>query len=253
MPTPSLPAWRPAAAAVLLAGCTAGASESVDRFAANGEVIALSGAAAGAANACFTCHGLTGLGDGGGSPRLAGLDAGYIERQLVAYADGRRQHARMGWIAGKLDVDDRKAVALYYSRQPVEIRPTMPRAMGGLYHAGDPARGLASCAGCHGDRGEGLGPANPPLAGQPAAYLAGQIERWRKARRRNDPGDVMLRISQLLSPSEARALAAYAAALPGGPASPGSPAASLEARRADPRNDASGPPLHVPESARAAE
>ena len=54
-----------------------------------------------------------------------------------------------------------------------------------------------------GANGEGEGYANPPLAGQPAAYLAEQLERWRYAERRTDPGHVMLQISQRLTPPEA--------------------------------------------------
>src|SRR5690606_23439060 len=108
-----------------------------------------------------------------------------------------------------------------------------------LYHAGDATRGLASCASCHGERGEGLGPANPALAGQPPGYLAAQLDRWRHGARRSDPGDVMLRVSQLLAPEESAALAAYAAALPAGPPSRELRAASPAARRGDPRSGAS--------------
>ncbi|HEU4877756.1 MAG TPA: c-type cytochrome, partial [Sphingomicrobium sp.] len=216
----------PLVSAVLCAGCTAAETTSLDRFASNGRVIAMSGAEAGASNACFTCHGLDGQGDGAGAPRLAGLDAGYLERQLEAYADGRRSHLQMGWIARQLSAGERKAVAFHYAALPVSPNPDRTITRLPFYHRGDASRGLPACAACHGRQGQGIGPANPPIAGQPAPYLAGQLERWRKAKRRNDPGDVMLRISQRLTPAEVRALADYAAALPGGPPSPVSPAAS---------------------------
>ena len=241
------------ASATLLGACTAAETTSLDRLSEDGRLISLSGAEAGASNACFTCHGLDGRGDGAGSPRLAGLDAGYLERQLQAYADGRRHHAQMSWIAQALDARERKAVSGYYASLPFDGRDAATTVRLLLYHQGDAKRGLVSCAACHGERGQGVGPANPPLAGQPATYLAEQLRLWRIGKRRNDPGDVMLRVSQLLTPSEAAALAAYASGLPGGPPSPGFPATSREARRADPRNGASGPPLHVPESARAAQ
>lgn len=239
--------------AVLIAGCIDAETASVDRFAAEARIIAFSGAAAGAASACFTCHGLEGQGNGAGAPRLAALESGYLERQLIAYADGRRDHPQMSWIARKLSPSDRRAVASYYESMPfADIVPSARSARSQLYHEGDPSRGLLACAACHGDRGQGIGPANPPLGGQPAAYLAEQLDLWRKAKRRNDPGGVMLRISQLLTPAEGRALAAYAAGLPGHRPSPGSQVTSLAAHRGDPRNDASRPPQHVPESARAA-
>lgn len=237
----------------LLAGCTQGNTASLERFRQDGRIIALSGADAGAANACFTCHGLDGRGDGAGSPRLAGLHPGYLERQLEAYADGRRDHAQMGWIAKRLQPADRRLVASHYARLGWSPRPSRPGGLSTLYHEGSPSRGLPACATCHGEQGQGVGPANPPLAGQPAAYLTQQLDLWRKGKRRNDPGDAMLRISQLLTPAESRSVAAYASALAGDPPSPGSPEASREGHRGDPRSGVSGPPLHVPESARAAE
>ena len=241
------------AAAMVSAGCAPVATHSSDRLEQTGQLIALSGAGAGAANACFTCHGLQGTGDGAGTPRLAGLDMGYLERQLEAYADGRRRHAQMGWIAGQLSPAQRELVSAYYSAMPFAMPQSGPAQASALYVHGDPARGIAACAGCHGPDGLGMGPANPPLAGQPAPYLAAQLEAWSKGKRRNDPGGVMLRISQLLTPSERAAVSAYAASLPAGLPNPGFPEASLAARRDGPRSDASGPPLHVPESARATE
>ncbi|AQR72830.1 hypothetical protein BXU08_03295 [Sphingomonas sp. LM7] len=230
-----------------LAGCGQTDRSSTDRLAATGELVALSGGDAGAAKACIACHGVDGRGDGAGAPRLAGLDLGYLEAQLQAYADGRREHPEMHWIANRLRPDQRQSVSAYYAALPFTPKPqAMPAdgAAASLYQQGDPGRGLASCASCHGARGEGLGPANPPLAGQPAAYLAEQLERWRSSKRRTDPENAMLRISRALSRAESSALAGYAAALPGDPPRPGSPAASPPAHRADPRNDASAPRRH---------
>lgn len=238
-----------------MAGCAPVETVSVDRFGRTGELVALSGGGAGASYACFTCHGLRGQGDGGSVPRLAGIPAGYLERQLIAFGDGRRVDRQMSYVAANLDPRERKAVAAYYAAMPSPAPdPARSQSLTAarLYRMGDPARGLPACASCHGPRGAGLGRAYPPLSAHPPGYLAGQLKQWRRAERRNDPGGVMLRISQLLTPTEGAALAAYAATLPGGPPSPESPAAFLAARPGDPRNDASGPPLHVPESARAA-
>jgi cytochrome c553 len=237
-------------AALLLAGCGGVERGSADLFTASGEMIALSGGDAGAANACVTCHGLDGRGNGAGTPRLAGLDRGYMAAQLEAYASGRRRHPEMEAIARKLSAMQQDAVSAYYASRPYSTAsaPSVGTAAAmALYHRGDPARGLAACAACHGARGEGVGPANPPLGGQPAAYLAEQHAQWRRSARRNDPEGVMLRISQALSRREAVALAAYAGSLPGGPPHPESPAAFPAARRADPRNDVSAPPRRAAE------
>jgi len=192
-----------------------------DPFTATGELVALSGGDAGARRACIVCHGLDGAGDGEMTPRLAGLPEGYLVKQLQDYADGRRAHPDMEGIAKALDPRARQAVAAYYARLPWAPPPTVvvqESAAARLYHEGDPARGLAPCATCHGRRGEGGGAANPPLAGQPAGYLEAQFARWRDSARRNDPQNMMLAISRRVTPAEAAALARYCRSLPGAPA-----------------------------------
>lgn len=226
-------------AAGVLWGCGA-AQPAADPFTSSGHLIALSGGDSGAVNACFTCHGLDGRGNGAGAPRLAALDVGYLMRQLDDYARGRRQHKEMQAIAVRLDERDRQAVAAYYAGLP--FTPVEPPAVppNELYTAGDAARGLAACSSCHGRDGEGIGPANPPLGGQPAAYLAEQLRKWQRSERRNDPDNLMLAISRRLTTAEISSVAAHAAALPGAPR-PAPRAASRAGHRAGPRNDASAP------------
>ncbi len=238
-------------AGLVLASCGTVDRGAADQFTATGELIALSGGDAGAPNACIACHGIDGRGNGAGTPRLAGLDRGYAAAQLEAYASGRRRHPEMEAIAKKLTAGQQDAVSAYYATLPFvpsAIETSVARdSIAILYHRGDPARGLASCASCHGARGEGIGPANPPLGGQPAAYLAEQLDRWRSSTRRNDPENVMLKISRALSLQESAALAAYASGLRGDPPRPESRAASPAARRGDPRNDASALPPRAAE------
>lgn len=230
-----------AAAALMLGGCGPVETTSVDRFSATGELIALSGGGAGASKACFTCHGLDGQGNGAGAPRLASMEFGYLERQLEAYGDGRRKNEVMEWVADHLSPVERKLVSAHYAAMPYVPESFDVPAPPVLYVAGDPDRGLPACASCHGLLGQGIGPANPAIGGQPAAYLRHQIEQWRRGQRRSDPLNVMLRISQLLTPSEAADLSAYGATLPGDVSSPESREASPEARRSGPRSDASAP------------
>ena len=97
--------------------------------------------------------------DGGLTPRLAGLDAGYLRRQLDDYANGRREHAMMRAVVRRLDDGDRAKVSAYYASLPATAA-ALPQTSP-LYRA--------RCAECHGASGEGVGPANPPLAGQPRA------------------------------------------------------------------------------------
>lgn len=193
-----------------------------DPFTETGELVALSGGDAGARRACIVCHGLGGQGDGETAPRLAGLPEGYLVKQLQDYADGRRAHPEMEAVAKALTPKARQAVAAYYARLVWTSAPVAggSGAAATLYHRGDPARGLAPCAACHGAAGEGGGAANPPLAGQPAGYLDAQLAKWRRSERRNDPQNVMLAISRRLTAAEAADLARYCRSLPGALAAP---------------------------------
>lgn len=190
-----------------------------DPFDDTGELIALSGGDAGAASACHTCHGLEGEGDGALAPRIAGLDAGYIVRQLGFFANGQRKHPQMSWLASRLDPQERLAVARYYA---VMQSPTAPDAemspprcgsspIAALYHQGAAERGLRSCASCHGEDGTGVGAGNPPLADQPARYLARQLRDWREGNRYGDALGVMHTAANSLREDEINPLADYIA------------------------------------------
>lgn len=232
----------PAALALSLAACS-GPEPTYDSFESTGELIALSGGDAGAQGACVTCHGLEGEGDGNLVPRLAGLDPGYFARQMEYFAEGQRRHPQMTWIADRLGWPARQKLAQYYAELPVpEGTATNPSpqacAVADLYHSGDPERGIASCASCHGDNGKGAGRGNPPLAAQPAPYLAEQLKAWASGKRYDDPGESMTLISQLLTEPEMERLARYSAALPGAGAHPEPRASCLPERRPGPRSGA---------------
>jgi cytochrome c553 len=107
---------------VALAGCDRPTNHSGEAFTADGELIALSGGEGGARNACFACHGLDGAGDGVSAPRLAGLDAGYLQKQLDDYAADLRRDKTMTPVARWLDDEDRRAVAAYYAAMPPPTR-----------------------------------------------------------------------------------------------------------------------------------
>ena len=233
-------------AALLVLGAVGGCGEAMPEpgpFEATGEIIALSGGDAGARGACVTCHGLDGGGNGMLAPRLAGLDAGYIARQLEFYDAGLRRDPQMEWIAGRLDNAARMKLGAYYASLPVpeqaraQPAPCSPE-IAALYHEGDPARGLASCASCHGEDGEGAGRGNPPLADQPAAYLEQQLRRWRSGERYGDPGGAMTRISRLLREDELAPLSGYSARLTDGRNRRALREACLRTHRPDPRNGA---------------
>lgn len=218
-------------AVLAAAACTPATNETGEAFTAGGEIVAMSGGEGGAVNACFTCHGLDGAGDGVSVPRLAGLDAGYLQKQMSDYAAGRRTDPVMGPIAKWLDDDDQRAVAAFYAAMPPPApdRPAAPPPA--VYLSGAPDRGVAACASCHGTNGEGLGAGNPAISGQPAAYTLDQLRRWKRGERRNDPRRVMADAVAGLTDGEMQAIAAWLESAPSAPP-PASDAASASAAAA---------------------
>ncbi len=195
-----------------------------DGDAARGALIASGSRAAQGATACFRCHGVGGGGDAAGAvPRLAGLDAYYLGKQLRDYAAGTRRDAVMAPIAAALSGRDILDVAAHYAGMAPSPPPTPagdePQIATGrqLFNAGRPDAGLPACAACHGPGGVSTAPAVPTLAAQHAEYIAAQLHGWRNGRRRNDPLGNMARFARRLSEGDIAAVAAYLAAarLPG--------------------------------------
>jgi thiosulfate dehydrogenase len=175
-----------------------------------------------AAAACGACHGAAGEGNtAAGFPRLAGLPAAYQMEQLAAFADGTRQSAVMEPLARALGLHDRAQLADYYAA----IVPKAPQAAAPrtglddrLALRGRWSEEIPACVQCHGDNGSGIGAGFPPLAAQPAAYLAAQLQAWQKGTRRGDSLGLMERIAGKLSDADVSAVADYFAAVPAGAA-----------------------------------
>ena len=224
-----------------LVACTPGTNRTGAAFTAGGEIIAMSGGEGGPANACFSCHGLDGAGDGVSVPRLAGLDAGYLQKQLSDYAGGLRADPVMTPIAKWLDDGDQRAVAAWYAAMPPPAADRSTSPPPGIYRFGDAGRGVAACAVCHGPGGQGLGAGNPAIAGQPAAYTFEQLRRWKRAERRNDPRGVMAGAVAGLTDAEMRTIAAWLERAPTAPPpASGAASASAAATAAAPREASRG-------------
>lgn len=205
-------------AAIATAGCTDRLQPSNERWGRTGELISQSGGGGGARYACVTCHGTRGEGNGYDAPRLASLPDGYLQKQMQDYARDLRPHIVMRDVASFLDSDERVRVSGYYAAMPPAALPPAtlqpaPAWAEALYRDGDPRRGLASCASCHGEAGIGT-PSGPPLSGQPAFYLAKQLRDWKAGKRRNDGGNVMLIPAQKMTEAEIQAVSLYLARLP---------------------------------------
>jgi cytochrome c553 len=206
--------WLALFAMVLTTACSDRTTSSDDRWGRGGELIAMSGGEGGARYACMTCHGARGEGNGFDAPRLAGLPAGYLQKQMEDYAAGLRPHEVMRDVARFLDSQERVSVANHYAAlQPHALPPSTEQAIA----AGTPELYAGKCQPCHGV--EGIGTVNgPPLNAQPAFYLTQQLQDWQVSKRRNDGSHVMLKVAQQLKSEEVRQLSLYLAQIPPHPA-----------------------------------
>ncbi|MDF3202298.1 c-type cytochrome [Pseudomonas sp. 1912-s] len=176
---------------------------------------------------CVACHGADGLGlAAAGFPRLAGLPAGYLRKQLQDFKSGARNSPVMQPLASALTEEEINAVteelAAMLAPAPVPVhRSNMPTdAAQKIALQGAWERQIPACVSCHGPAGVGVGEAFPPLAGQSAAYLAAQLNAWRSGTRHNDPNDLMGHVAKSLSAEEVQAVATYFASLSGQEAKP---------------------------------
>jgi len=157
---------------------------------------------------CGYCHGLDGNSGRAGFPRLGGQQAAYLRKQLEDFRAGRRgdQHHPMRTAARALSEPELDEVVRHFAAQMPPAADTLPE----LYRSG--RKGLAPCAGCHGEHGEGRA-AVPRLAGQQPEYLRAQLLAFRRGERRND-GGVMGAVARALREDEIALLAAALGARP---------------------------------------
>lgn len=177
-----------------------------------------------AAGTCVACHQADGSGmniPGGESwPRLAGMNADYMAKQLHDIQAGSRKAPTMLPFANMLDDQQIADVAAYYSQLPATA------ADGGnvgdqvlargeqLALRGDWNEYIVSCNSCHGPGNRGVGGTFPGIAGQHAGYIENQLHAWQEGRRANDPQNLMGAIAERMSDEDISAVAAWLASQP---------------------------------------
>lgn len=183
-----------------------------------GKQIVMSGNNKGA-TACLSCHGADGAGMAAANfPRLAGLNAGYMTKQLHDFASGTRINPIMQPIAKALSTKEAENVAAYYAAQKVPVAGTKVDAGvldegKRLVEQGDWGEIVPACTMCHGPGANGVGKSFPALAGQHASYIETQLNAWKKGTRKNDPNQLMKVIAERLSMDQIKAVAAYLASM----------------------------------------
>jgi cytochrome c553 len=183
---------------------------------------------------CSACHGLETNSQLPYVPRLAGVNALYLDSRFARYKatarspvdqafqallrpGGRNGHsvltgAAMAEMVGVAHVvpekDARAAIAWYASRETGAPRSSPRKTAGAgqrLYAEGLEEKGICACRMCHGPGAQGTRAA-PRLAGQNADYLFGQLVLFRSGERRDAS---MTDVARRLADDEARAVAYY--------------------------------------------
>ena len=182
----------------------------------DGQKIYTQGGAQPAATACFACHGADGMGmPAAGFPRLAGLSADYLRKQLEDFRSGSRENPVMQPLAKALSEAEIQAVtrtlaAMPAPKTPLVSREQVPNGPGAqLALRGAWDRQIPECVMCHGPGGVGVGSVFPPLAGQSAAYLSAQLNAWRDGSRSNDPNQLMVGVAKAMTDEEIKAVAEF--------------------------------------------
>ena len=167
---------------------------------------------------CKTCHGFSGQGYRGfyPMPRLAGQQSDYIENQLQAFIERRRQNPVMFNVAHVLNPAMVKGLAAYFGSlnpKPLGGAPKELVAAGKkIYEEGVPTSDVPPCASCHGPEAKGEG-VFPRLAGQLHDYIMRKLVSWDKERGRDpknpDTSAIMEPIAQSLTEQQIAAVAAY--------------------------------------------
>jgi len=180
------------------------------------------------ATVCFACHGASGASFAPTFPRLAGQRADYLYQRLLSFkhADPKDPYysvSPMTSLVVPLSDTDMRDLAAYFSSQtpPASAATALPGQGETLYLAGDPARGIPPCQGCHGaDAG---GPsistaqyaAYPALRGQYAPYLTARLMNFHKNRPHDTTNDfIMGNVAQTLDDESIQAIAAWLSSLP---------------------------------------
>jgi len=167
---------------------------------------------------CKTCHGASGQGYSGASPipRLAGQQIEYIENQLLAFTDKRRENIYMFNVAHVLTPNMRAALAKHFHDLNAPPSASVPKdsAAAGkkIFEEGVPDKEVPPCASCHGADAKGNGPF-PRLAGQSAGYIIRTLTNWDKIRGKDpanpDNSAIMQPILHGLTPAQIVTVAAY--------------------------------------------
>jgi len=171
---------------------------------------------------CAACHGADGNSIGAPNPKLAGQHPEYLLKQMLNFKgiDGKqpeRANPIMNGMIAAFDENQMRDLAAYFGSLKLvgdqsKNKDTLELGQK-IFRAGDAAKGLPACAGCHGPSGAGIPAQFPRIGGQLADYLETQLKSFRDGTRANDPNKMMRTIALKMTDAEIKAVTDYIAGL----------------------------------------
>lgn len=179
---------------------------------------------------CAACHGADGNSAAGAFPKIAGQHPKYIIKQLKDMQSkpehGGRMVPEMTSLVKGMSEQDMQDIAAFYAEQVIvggAAKQDLVAKGESVYRAGNKAKGMAACTGCHAPDGKGnKGAGFPSLAGQHADYIEKQLRAFRQGSeepsaqgsRVNDGEASMMRdVASRMSDLEIRAVSSYISGL----------------------------------------
>ncbi len=167
---------------------------------------------------CTGCHNEDGNSTTPEFPKIAGLDAAYITKQINDFKKDKRVSEIMGPMANQIPDKEVKVLAAYFSKQkrtPGVVTDAKLAAVGQqIYDDGLVNAAVPACSGCHGEKGEGTDKF-PRLAGQHTTYLITQMNNFKNTVRNNDSRKVMRAITLRMTEQDIKAVAEYITSMKG--------------------------------------
>lgn len=166
---------------------------------------------------CAGCHGADGNSAAPANPKLAGMPAEYIAKQLKEFKSGERKNATMNAMAAPLSTEDMANLGAFFAEKTPKAGSAKDAALAEegrkLYKGGNAGSGVPACAACHGPSGKGIPAQFPRLGGQHSEYVVTQLKAFRAGERANDGAKMMRSIAQKMTDQEIKAVAEYVAGL----------------------------------------
>ena len=161
---------------------------------------------------CAGCHNPDGNSIIPENPKLSGLDAKYLLRQLKDFKSGDRTNDIMSGIIGMVDESEFKDLAAYFNEQKrsdgVTEKPELAAQGKLIFDEGIIGSAVPACSGCHNEDGSGTNK-YPRLNGQNPLYVKNQLMNFKNGIRTNDAKSVMRAVAKRMNDAEIEAVAEY--------------------------------------------